>query len=324
MNAPVAYDLSRLLLRSFGAGPNGIDRVDLNLGRYFLGAGQGQNSRHSCSTGCGRQSIGSRAAGALLDIVESAWRENLDLADDQTFQELRRRLLRAPALQAGNDAGAHCGRAGLARGDRTADRVGAAAATGDARPVPKNSIFIHATQFPTEPLFRWLDRRPDVKPVFFIHDLLPISHPKFFTAENAEWHRQFLEIFLRYGRAAIVNTEAVKMTCRRLPEIAVERRQADPGGADAGRAIICTSGVARCRIACATLFCRLRHHRAAQEPSAVAQGLAGTGAQRRRRGAETGDRWPPWLEQSGGLRSAGPGAMGRLHVVEVAGLSTAP
>src|SRR5262249_9548006 len=78
------------------------------------------------------------------------------------------------------------------------------------RPVPKDSIFIHATQFPNLPLFRWLDQRPDVKPVFFIHDLLPVHRPDFFTAENAEWHRQFMEIFLRYGRAAIVNTEVVK------------------------------------------------------------------------------------------------------------------
>jgi len=43
MNAPVVYDLSRLLLRSFGAGPNGIDRVDLNLARYFLRSERGAN-----------------------------------------------------------------------------------------------------------------------------------------------------------------------------------------------------------------------------------------------------------------------------------------
>ena len=78
------------------------------------------------------------------------------------------------------------------------------------RPVPRGSIFIHATQFPSLSLFRWLDRRPDVKPVFFIHDLLPIRCPDFFTAGNAEWHRQFMEVFVCYGRAAIVNTEVAK------------------------------------------------------------------------------------------------------------------
>src|SRR5262245_21758330 len=95
MNAPVAYDLTRLMLRSVGAGPNGIDRVDLNLSRYFIGTARGQN----CGLLLNRlwPTVIANDGAAFLDVVEDAWRENLNLADDPTFQELRRRLLCPPA-----------------------------------------------------------------------------------------------------------------------------------------------------------------------------------------------------------------------------------
>jgi hypothetical protein len=73
MNAPVAYDLSRLLLRSFGAGPNGIDRVDLNLARYFLGSERERN----CGLLLNRLRpavIGNRGAEAFLNVVDKAWK----------------------------------------------------------------------------------------------------------------------------------------------------------------------------------------------------------------------------------------------------------
>jgi glycosyltransferase involved in cell wall biosynthesis len=211
MNAPVAYDLSRLLMRSFGPGPNGIDRVDLNLSRHFLGAAGGQN----CGLLLNRLRpavIGGRGAAAVLDIIDTAWKETIERADDRTYQAVRRRLLRAPAQQSqAGDLPARIVAAPASRGT-TALRLASLLLPQLAmlRPVPRDSIFIHATHFPIMPLFRWLDRRPDVKPVFFIHDLLPIHCPDFFTAENSDSHRQFLEIFLRYGRAAIVNTDTVK------------------------------------------------------------------------------------------------------------------
>jgi glycosyltransferase involved in cell wall biosynthesis len=78
------------------------------------------------------------------------------------------------------------------------------------RSVPRDAAFLHATQFPDMKLFAWLDRRTDVRPVFFVHDLLPLRYPQFFTEQNARWHTQFLDVLVRYGRAAIVNTETVR------------------------------------------------------------------------------------------------------------------
>jgi glycosyltransferase involved in cell wall biosynthesis len=208
MKAAIAYDLTRLLLRSFGTGPNGIDRVDLGLARHFL-TGEGAQNCGLLLSPRGYAVITQRNAEAFLVVIEAAWREDLDLAEDQTFQSVRQRLLGSESHASGmrlRIVGAPASRT------RTTLRLGSALAPSLLWPrrVPKNSLFLHATQFPTAASFRWLARRPDVKPIFFVHDMLPIQRPEFFTAEQVAEHQAFLEIFLRYARAAIVHSESVK------------------------------------------------------------------------------------------------------------------
>lgn len=211
MNASVTYDLTRLLLRSLGTGPNGIDRVDLNLSKYFIGSASQQNCGILLNR-FGPAVIKNRGAAALIDLVNKAWGENLNFSDDQTYHLVRQRLLRPPNQHPSVGSlptrivGPSTSRVTTAL--RIASIVLPRLAT--LKRVPKGSIFMHTTQFPSCRLFRWLERRPDVKPVFFIHDLLPIRFREFFTAENADWHQKFLEIFVRYGQAAIVNSEVVK------------------------------------------------------------------------------------------------------------------
>ncbi len=208
MKPAVAYDLTRLLLRSFGAGPNGIDRVDLGLARHFLRM-EGAGNRGLLLSPLSYAAISQRGAVAFLAAIEAAWREDVDLTEDQIFQSVRQRLLGSASHASGMRSriiGAPASRT------RTTLRLGSALAPSLLWPrrVPKNSVFVHATQFPTAASFRWLARRPDVKPIFFVHDMLPIQRPEFFNAEQVAEHRAFLEIFLRYGHAAIVHSDSVK------------------------------------------------------------------------------------------------------------------
>ena len=211
MTVAVTYDLTRLLLRAFGTGPNGIDRVDLNLGKYFL-ASERQQNRGLLLNRLRPAVIEARGATELLNLVDTVWRENLDLLDDKTYQLLRQRLLHQPDKHTqGGDTPTRIVGSSTSRGT-TALQMASILLPQLAlfRQIPRGSIFLHTTQFPFLSLFRWLERRLDVKPVFFIHDLLPLTIRDFFTVENANWHEMFLEIFVRYGRAAIVNSEAVK------------------------------------------------------------------------------------------------------------------
>jgi glycosyltransferase involved in cell wall biosynthesis len=61
---------------------------------------------------------------------------------------------------------------------------------------------------------RWLGARP----VFFIHDLLPISHPEYFPSGDDSAHRAHLEVVCSIARGVVVNSEA---TCQALSEYAI-------------------------------------------------------------------------------------------------------
>lgn len=54
----------------------------------------------------------------------------------------------------------------------------------------------------------WLDRRPDVAPVFMIHDVIPLSHPTLVSPANAQRHATVLDVTARRARAVLTSTAA--------------------------------------------------------------------------------------------------------------------
>lgn len=57
---------------------------------------------------------------------------------------------------------------------------------------------------------RWLEARPDLVPVFFLHDLLPIDYPEYFPPERKLRFPRILSTALRYAKALIVTCEATR------------------------------------------------------------------------------------------------------------------
>lgn len=55
----------------------------------------------------------------------------------------------------------------------------------------------------------WVRRR-GLKPVFFLHDLIPISHPEYCRAGEAARHHRRLETMLSVGKGLIVNSAATR------------------------------------------------------------------------------------------------------------------
>ena len=76
--------------------------------------------------------------------------------------------------------------------------------------LPQGAIFLHAYHSPFPAMFRWLKARPDLKPVFFVHDLLALQMPEYFTPEHVAYERRWHEVLVDHGAAAIVNSAAVK------------------------------------------------------------------------------------------------------------------
>jgi glycosyltransferase involved in cell wall biosynthesis len=208
----VAYDVTRLLMRYAVPTPNGIDRVDLAYARHFTAA------PNSASTGAFLHGLqpalleNSRLMPFLAEM-QTNWLDG-NTASAPTFEDVKDRLLgngssrsdhRGTSAQRHNNAGSFAHRLkplGIVLEPRSFIR----ALFGR---LPPGAVFIHATHYPFEHLFRWLESRRDVKAVFFIHDLLPLQFPEYFEPRHVDWHRRALDIFVRYGSAAIVNTHFV-------------------------------------------------------------------------------------------------------------------
>lgn len=84
------------------------------------------------------------------------------------------------------------------------------------RAAPTNAVYLNATHFPVEwpRHMAWLDARPDIAPVLFVHDLLPITHPQFFWKGEPERHARRMAFLARRGAAAIVTNGVVEEQLR--------------------------------------------------------------------------------------------------------------
>jgi glycosyltransferase involved in cell wall biosynthesis len=87
----------------------------------------------------------------------------------------------------------------------------------DLAALPRDAIYLNVAQHMLEHgrYFRWLDLRPDVRTVMFIHDLLPFDYPEFFRANELELFDRRISTAIRCAAAFITTTETVR---RRLIE----------------------------------------------------------------------------------------------------------
>ncbi len=134
--------------------------------------------------------------------------------------------------------------------------------------------------------FNWLDQRRDIKAIFFIHDLLPLSIPEHFRSGEFERHRRRIANLARFGSAAIVTSEFVRT------ELTAALRDlgrsdfpiftaAYSRGHDVSHAA--SAGTAAGE---SPLFRLLQYDRTAQEPPSSYRYLAGAGEYGPRHGAK--------------------------------------
>lgn len=201
----LVYDLSRLSTRVLNATPNGIDWIDRLLADHFL------EDRGAETWPLLFGPFGPRLfAPGLLPNPTAALQRQWDAPariPDALVEALRRPVaagrpgVRLDFTAPGRPrriAGA-LGNYGLKLG---ADPKGAA---------PEGAIYLNATHYPLESArhVAWLDARPDVKPVFFIHDLLPVAAPETFWRNEPQRHARRLDLLARRGAGALVTSGAV-------------------------------------------------------------------------------------------------------------------
>jgi len=228
MSRPIVYDVTHLVARLAVEDPTGIDRVDLAFGRHFA------EFRHSCifASHYGRYSPRVMQPAMLRQIVrqaEAGWREDLAIDADQTFCAVKTWLEGEKARKRGcnGEPTRKKGPPVRALGDRLWSLF--SRFTGKTKPVPQNAIYLNIAEFWLEfpRYFEWLGPRQDVRPVFFVHDLLPLDYPEYFRPGYRVLFQRRFDTMAQWGAAFIVSTNVVRdrlcmaLTAAQRPEVPI-------------------------------------------------------------------------------------------------------
>lgn len=198
MTRPIVYDATHLVSLGRAAGAAGIGRTDLAFARHFAA-----HPRLSCGAHYGVRGphvlAPSRLARIVADVTPAAPDDSAD------WTRLRGWLLgeetapSSPATAPRDALGQFLWRAPL----RLANDA--------PRALPPDALYLniaqHACEFPL--LFRWLERRPDMRAVFFVHDLLPLDRPEFFRRGYEALFRRRIDTILRHAHALLTMSETV-------------------------------------------------------------------------------------------------------------------
>ncbi|MDB5510999.1 MAG: glycosyltransferase family 1 protein, partial [Enterovirga sp.] len=76
---------------------------------------------------------------------------------------------------------------------------------------PQDAIYLHTSHLRLDlpESFAWLETRPDIRPVFFVHDLIPIDFPEYVVPGEDARHRIRMATIARHAAAVIANSQDV-------------------------------------------------------------------------------------------------------------------
>ncbi|MDP4022440.1 glycosyltransferase family 1 protein [Methylobacterium sp. NEAU 140] len=207
---PVAFDLTRLVTRLRHASPSGIDRVDLAYARAFLA--RPGTAVGLVSTAAGPRVLDRERALAIVEAVAAGWVEDRDAEADPVYGRLAGGLGGQRGGQLGGQAGRGAAPAApAARQRRLIQARTAADILARGRPLaalPRDALYLHTSHLRLDRpgRFDWLYDRRDVRAAFFVHDIIPITHPEYGRAGEAERHAARMRSVGRHAAAILVNS----------------------------------------------------------------------------------------------------------------------
>jgi glycosyltransferase involved in cell wall biosynthesis len=206
MRRKIVFDVSHLVTRLSHTATSGVDRVDLAYARQLT---QGQ-LRAGAATQYGLfrpHVLSADRLRLLVDIFERHQLEQ-DCSEGPEWLAIRAKLLDQGVASAGPRP-PQFRQTAWAR--RFVSQSAYRAFYGIGSTVPRDSIYLNVAQhaFEHHRFFRWLSHRPDVVPVFLIHDLLPLDFPEFFPPGYEHRFRRRVETMIARARAIITTSQQV-------------------------------------------------------------------------------------------------------------------
>lgn len=207
--APIIFDVTRLVTRLGRLTPNGIDRVDLAYAHYLADGPFDVLTAIIGPDGTARLAP-RHALVKITSAINAAWAEESDAssATHPAPEERRERARRR--------SGGFAEFARLTGGWARLQMAGALVGSGGICPgrslvtgAPRDAVYLNVSQFPIwRPSYlAALERRPDVRCYFLIHDLLPIRYPEFFRPFEVRRHIGRLDTMTKRASGVIVSSE---------------------------------------------------------------------------------------------------------------------
>ena len=215
---PIAYDATRLFLGPLSLTPRGIDRVDLAYARYFF-----EHEKGDCCailpTAWGTRVFPRERVLRGLARLEELWAENKLPAVDGAWTSL------APTMKAGKSSWYLPSSGPLTQTARMTSLIKATGiGFGDdaARTLKQNTVYLNVGQvgLAVPFLLRWLNKRPDIRPLFMLHDVIPLETPEYVAPSAVKAHSAMVDQTARYAAGLIVTTR----TAQKAIAVELERR----------------------------------------------------------------------------------------------------
>lgn len=215
MEFPVSYDITRIGSRVFSSTPNGVHRVDEALARYFLTRSEAPTTAAWFPRPIPHRLITREAALEVLAGVDAHFDENENTNLEPLYRSIRDWVLAAGADTPKTSPRIHHSREkrlGVAITWMLRHGIGAAAS----RAMPRDARYLNVSLYGlgVAGAFDWLAHRPDVKAVFFIHDMLPFETPEYFVPAELARHHVRMRNLARHGAGVVVSTHIVKAALR--------------------------------------------------------------------------------------------------------------
>lgn len=209
MTRPVAIDITRVFTSLVRPTPRGIDRVEIGYARELL-----QSWPAECvavlPTPWGIRFFDRQRSLRVLDLADAIWREARPPDASSSHSALDAWLAGRGEKPARRDRASpqwsHGARAAVALVGDVGIRLGKPVA----RALPRDSLYVNVGQLvlAAAPLLRWLGRRPDVLPIFMLHDVIPLEFPEYVKPVVHRFHAKMMVHTARYAAGLITTTQA--------------------------------------------------------------------------------------------------------------------
>lgn len=209
-------DVSRLLSRLHRRTPTGIDRVEFAYARHYLGGDSSEDARALVTTPVHTGLLSRRTVQELMQVAEARWLSVDTVPSSLAWNnlcEVLRSPIRSerprPAISdsADDDRNAVAVRAIVRRAYVEATLNGL---SGRLPHPPELAWYLHVSHINLHnpARLRWMKANRNLRSMFLVHDLIPLSHPEYFLPGEDVRHRTRMETIARHADVVIFNSKA--------------------------------------------------------------------------------------------------------------------